>query len=71
MNSEKRRAQYRAASARYTARHPERRKEIQRAFYDKRKEAGVCTRCGNPERLTEAVCWGCLNAMEEGRLCQL
>ena len=32
--------------------------------YAKRKSEGVCVRCAAP-RLSDALCWDCLNEMEE------
>lgn len=34
------------------------------AMYQDRLRREVCGRCGRP-RLTESVCWDCLNVMEE------
>lgn len=41
--------------------------ELRKARYWKRKDEGVCTRCGGP-LLSEALCWDCLSQADERRL---
>lgn len=41
-------------------------KERARARYDKRKDDGLCVKCGQPT-LSETQCWDCLNYGEEYR----
>lgn len=39
------------------------------ALYRERQNAGVCVRCARP-RLTESLCWDCLDEMESRYACR-
>jgi len=42
-------------------------RERARTRYYQRKDAGLCTKCGEPS-LSEAYCWGCLSKKEDARI---
>jgi predicted amidophosphoribosyltransferase len=71
MTPEERVVAVREAQRRYCARHPGRHAAAVRKNYRKRKDAGLCGRCGKNPPLTEAVCWDCLNEMEEAKSCRI